>query len=225
MHSAVKLDWLFKRRQVVHLVLIVKVQLIQPSQDFQPGIPSWFISPLLYVCQIIAVLSTTLPSLKGKSSLKISISNPLNRAIGVIVLDTWGWWQCHGEKVLVQLLPAVPAVLQGYCLRPGLEVLVLVGASTAESTSSKQASCHVHITSLQNSPSNTLSPITVSCSGGKETCVDFLPGERKHQSLYSSRPWIILKSYFDIRAGRKGGGFGRAQAQPRSAHGWLGCPC
>lgn len=194
-------------------MLIVKVHLIQPSQDFQPGILSWFISLFLYICQIIAVLSTTLPPLKGKSSLKISSSNPLNRAVGVIEFDTRGWWQRHREKPLVWLLPAVLAVLQGYCRRPGLEVLVLGGASMAESTSSKRASHCAHLAGLQSSPSNTLSPVTASCHAGKgrSRVLNQLPGERMHQSLYSSRPWIILKWYFDIRTGRKGGGFGRAQ--------------
>lgn len=93
---------------------MVKVQFIQPSQDFQPGIPSWFISPFLYICQVITVHSTMLPPQKCKPFWKIRSSKPMNRAAGVIEFDTWGWWQGHGEKPQVQLLPTALAVLQGF---------------------------------------------------------------------------------------------------------------
>lgn len=90
--------------------------------------------PILYVCHIIAVLSTTLPPLKGKSSLKISSRRPLN---------SQGWWQRHGENHLI-LLCLVQAGPQGYCQSPGLEVVVLAHDSTAGSISSSLLPCPAH---------------------------------------------------------------------------------
>lgn len=102
---------------------------------------------------------------------------------------------------------------------PGLEVLVLVGAVTPESITSKCAShCPCHA-GLWSSPSNTLSPVTASCHAaeGRKLVLIQLSGEMKHQSLCSSRPWVISKRYSDTRTGRKGRGFGRPQAHPQLA--------
>lgn len=138
----------------------------------------------------------------------------MNRAAGVIEFSMRGWWQGHGEKPQVQLLPTVPAVLQGFGHSPGLEVLA--PTSAPESVTSKCASHCAHLAGLRSSPSNTLSPVTASCHGGEgwRLVLVQLSGETKRQSLCSSRPWIISKCYSNIRTGRKGRGFGRPQAHP-----------
>lgn len=91
-------------------------------------------------------------------------------------------------------------------------MLVLVGTSAAESTSNNHPSHHVYLTCLQNSLFSILLPVTARCHAveGRSLVLNQPPGKRKHQSLYSS---VILKWDFNLRTGRKGGRFGRVQAQ------------
>lgn len=86
---------------------------MQPSEDFQLRIPSWFISPLQFICQITAVLSTSLPPSKDKSSLQISSSSPLIRPADLgLNLSGWIW------RVRLAAMPQVPWA------RAGVTVLV-----------------------------------------------------------------------------------------------------
>lgn len=93
---------------------------------------------------------------------------------------------------------------------------VLVGASAAEITSSNRPSHHVHLTCLQSSLFNILLPVTARrhAGEGRSLVLNQPPGKKKHQSQYSS---VILKRYFDIRTGRKGGRFGRVQEVPAAS--------